>query len=144
MKGTLKAVGLRADRPVAQSVLATAGNATALRLVADRNVVQADGQDLSFVTVEAVDAQGRWQPLADQEVQFSLSGPGKIIAVGNGDGHDDAAYQGDLRKLFEGRALVVIRTSRQSGPIKLKAIMSGLEGSVSIEAKSAQPRSELQ
>lgn len=142
--GTLKAVGLRSDRPVAESILTTAGNATALRLVADRSVVQADGQDLAYVTVEAVDAQGRWQPLADQEVQLSLSGPGKIIAVGNGNGQDDASYQGDRRKLFQGRALVVIRTTPHPGPIKLTAAMAGLEGSVSVEAQSAQPRPALQ
>ena len=86
--GTLKAVGLRGDRAVAESVLTTAGDAARLRLTADRTVVNADGEDLSFVTVEAVDAQGRLQPHADQEVQFALSGPGVIAAVGNGDGQD--------------------------------------------------------
>src|SRR3954453_20321210 len=84
--GTLKAVGLRGDRAVAESVLTTASEAAKLRLTPDRTEVNADGEDLSFVTVEAVDSQGRFQPHADQEVQFSLSGPGAIAAVGNGDG----------------------------------------------------------
>jgi beta-galactosidase len=142
--GTLKAVGVRGDRTVAESVLTTAGNATALRLTPDRTIVQADGQDLSFLVVEAVDAEGRWQPNADQEVQFSLSGPGVIAAVGNGDGQDDASYQGDRRKLFQGRALVVVRTSRQTGPITVKAETSGLrDGSVTIEAKAVVQRAEL-
>ncbi|MGA3035618.1 MAG: DUF4982 domain-containing protein, partial [Terracidiphilus sp.] len=74
--GTLKAVGIRGGRAVAESVLTTVGSAAGLRLAADRRVVKADGEDLSFVTVEAVDAQGRLQPHADQEVQFSISGPG--------------------------------------------------------------------
>ena len=142
--GTLKAVGVRGDRPVAESVLTTAGNAAALRLTPDRTVVQADGQDLSFLVVEAVDAEGRWQPHADQEVQFSISGPGVIAAVGNGDGQDDASYQGDRRKLFQGRALVVVRTSRQAGPITVKAGTAGLsDGSVTIEAKAVAQRAEL-
>ncbi len=142
--GTLKAVGLRGDRPVAESVLTTSGDATKLRLTADRTVLQADGQDLSFVTVEAVDAQGRPQLQADQEVQFSISGPGVIAAVGNGDGQDPASYQGDRRKLFQGRALVVVRTSRQSGTVKLTATTSGLsEGAVTIEAKKAATPLEL-
>jgi beta-galactosidase len=142
--GILKAVGLRGDRVVAQSVLATAASPARLRLTADRTVIQADGEDLSFVTVEAVDAQGRFQPHAEQEVEFSISGPGVIAAVGNGDGQDDATYHGDRRKLFEGRALVVIRTSRQAGAIKLTAKKAGLnDGSVTIESKAAQEIPEL-
>jgi beta-galactosidase len=94
--------------------------------------------------VEAVDAEGRWQPNADQEVQFSLSGPGVIAAVGNGDGQDDASYQGDRRKLFQGRALVVVRSSRQAGPITVKAGTAGLsDGSVTIDAKAVAQRAEL-
>jgi beta-galactosidase len=143
--GTLKAVGIRGNRSVAESVLTTSGNPVGLRLTADRTVVQADGQGLSYVTVEAVDAKGQVAPYADQELQFSISGPGLIAAVGNGDGQDGASYQADRRKLFEGRALVVIRSSRQAGPIRLTARASGLaEGSVAINAKAMQPRFELE
>ncbi|HEY6491469.1 MAG TPA: glycoside hydrolase family 2 TIM barrel-domain containing protein [Terracidiphilus sp.] len=142
--GTLKAVGLRGDRVVAESVLRTTGAAARLRMTADRTVLQADGQDLSFVTVEAVDAEGRPDLHADQEVQFAISGPGVIAAVGNGDGQDADAYQGDRRKLYQGRALVVIRGSRQTGTITLTAQTAGLrEGSLAIDAKAAPLRPEL-
>jgi beta-galactosidase len=143
--GTLKAVGLRADRAVAQGVLTTAGTASTLRLTADRTTVDADGQDLSFITVEAVDAQGRLQPQADEDVHFSISGPGVIAAVGNGDGEDPAAYQVDHRKLFQGRALVVVRTSRRDGPIRLAATTPGLhEATVTIQSKSTTTHAQLQ
>ncbi len=144
ISGTLKAVGIRGGRVVAESVLTTAGKATGLRVTPDRTVVQADGQDLSFVTVEAVDADGRPEAHADQEVQFSLTGPGVIVAVGNGDGQDDASSQGDKRKLFQGRALVVIRTTQQSGPITVTAKTTGLsDGLATILAKVAEARAEL-
>jgi beta-galactosidase len=143
--GTLKAVGLRGNRVVAESALTTAGKAASLRLTPDRQIVHADGQDLSFVTVEAVDAQGRWQPHLDQEVQFSINGPGVIAAVGNGDGQDEASYQGDRRKLFQGRALIVVRTSKQGGPIQLTARTLGVsEGVLTLQAKAAAPGPELQ
>ncbi len=142
--GTLKAVGMRGDKAVAESELTTAGKATGLRVTADRSVVQADGQDLSFLTVEAVDAEGRLEPHADQEVQFSVSGPGVIAAVGNGDGQDSDSYRGDRRKLFQGRALVVVRTTRQSGPISVTAKAPGLsDGSALIQAKETKQREEL-
>jgi beta-galactosidase len=114
--GTLKAVGMRGDRAVAESILRTSGDAAGLRITADRTAVQADGQDLAFLVVEAVDTAGRLQPHADQDVQFSISGPGVIAAVGNGDGQDDASYLGERRKLFQGRALVVVRTSKLQNP----------------------------
>ncbi len=142
--GTLKAVGVRGDRAVAESVLTTAGSAVGLRVTADRTIVQADGQDLSFLVVESVDAEGRLVPQGEQQVQFSISGPGVIAAVGNGDGEDDASYQGDRRKLFQGRALVVVRTSKQAGPITVTAKAAGLsDGSATVQAKAVEQRAEL-
>jgi len=143
--GTLRAVGLRGGRVVAENMLNTAGEPAKLKVTADRTALLANGEDLSFVTVEAVDAQGRTDQHAGQEVQFEISGPGVIAAVGNGDGQDADSYQGDQHKLYQGRALVVIRTSRHSGAVKLTVKSSGLsDGSVTINAKAAQAPAELQ
>ncbi len=134
--GTLKAEGLQGGRVVAESLLQTAGKAAELRLKADRGVLRAGGEDLAFVTVEAVDAKGRLVMNADEEVQFALDGPGVIQAVGNGDGRDDAPYQGAERKLYYGRALVVVRTAKMGGTIRLKATAAGLGGAEAVmEAK---------
>jgi beta-galactosidase len=113
-------------------------------MTADRAIIHADGQDLAFVTVEALDAEGRPQPQSDQEVRFSINGPGAIAAVGNGDGQDSASYQGDRRKLYQGRALVVVRTSNQHGLITLTAKAPGLNDAVAtIQAEAVEPRPEL-
>ena len=142
--GTLKAVGVRGDSAVAESVLTTAGKPAQLRLTADRSVLQADGQDLSFITVEALDSEGHLQPNADQEIQFSISGPGTIVAVGNGDGQDAASYQGNQRKLFQGRALVVVRTGKESGSIHLTATTPNLSpGTTDVQAKASDSSLEL-
>ena len=143
--GTLKAVGVNGDREVATSVLETAGEPVKLRLTADRSTLHADGEDLSFITVEAVDAQGRLQPNAANEVQFTISGPGTIIAVGNGDGTSKESYQGDHRALFNGRALVVVRTSRRAGAIRLAASAPGMNaGEVTIRTEPGSCKAELQ
>ena len=142
--GTLKAVGVSGGRTVAESVLTTVEEPTQLRLRADRATLRADGQDLSFITVEAMDARGRVQPNADQTVQFEIDGPGVIAAVGNGDGASDAPYQGSRRKLFHGRALVVIRMSTTPGTIHIKASAPGLTAAgQSIVAQQTTPRLEL-
>jgi beta-galactosidase len=142
--GTLKAAGVNGDREVATSVLETTGDPVRLRLTVDRNVLHADGEDLSFITVEAVDAQGRLQPNASAEVQFTLSGPGTLMAVGNGDGTSREAYQGDHRALFNGRALIVVRSSRTPGRVRLSANATAMTpAETSIETERTTAMAEL-
>ncbi len=145
--GVLRAVGVKGGREVATSVLETTGDAAGLQLKADRSTVGADGQDLSYITVEAVDAKGRLQPNADAEVEFKVSGPGSIAAVGNGDGTSKEAYRNGQeapqemkRALFHGRALVVVRSTDKAGEIKVTATTAGLkpgEAAVKAEVKDA-------
>ncbi len=137
--GTLKAVGVNGDKVVAESVLTTASAPTQLRLTADRAIVHADGEDLSFITVEALDANGRVQPNADQLIAFEISGPGVIAAVGNGDGASEELYQAHQRKLYQGRAQVIVRTSKTPGAIHVKATAPGLTaGQQSIKSTAAE------
>lgn len=106
--------------------------------------MRADGQDLAFFTVEAVDAQGQIQPNADHKVQFAIVGPGTIAAVGNGDGKSNERYQGDQRALFNGRALVVVRTSRTPGSIHLTASVPGLNpAAATVKAQRVSPDPEV-
>ncbi len=142
--GTLKAEGLRGDRVVAESILETAGDAVRLKLTADRTVLGADGQDLAFVTVEALDEKGRLQMNNNQKVHFAVSGPATIAAVGSGDGQSPELYSGDAFTLFHGRALAVVRTSRNAGQIKLAAKADGLAASsLALESKPVTLSPEL-
>jgi beta-galactosidase len=142
--GTLRAEGIRGDRVVAESILETTGDPVRLKLTADRTVLGADGQDLAFVTVEAVDEKGRLQTNSDQKVHFAVSGEGTIAAVGSGDGQSLGPYSGDTCSLFRGRALVVLRTSRNTGQIKLAANADGLSASsVVIESRQVSSVPEL-
>ncbi|MBZ5584414.1 MAG: DUF4982 domain-containing protein [Acidobacteriia bacterium] len=126
--GVLKAVAIQGGKPIAETVLKTAGEPARVRLTADRTSLRADGQDLSFITVEAVDGNGQPHPNAEHQVTFSLKGPGAIVAVGNADLNSEEPYQGDRRKLFHGKALVVLRTSRTAGALTLTASAPGLKG----------------
>ena len=134
--GTLKVEGLRAGRVVTQEEIATTGSPVRLRLTADRHELSSDGQDLAFVTVEALDEQGRLQMNADQQIHFTITGPGAISGLGNGDGTSTASYQGDTLTLFHGRGLVVVRTSKSAGSIEVSAVAAGLRGASS-ELRSA-------
>lgn len=83
--GALVARSYRAGREIATSSVETTGPAVGLRLTSHHPQIAADTTDLAMVSVEVVDAAGRVVPTADQEITFSLTGPGKIIGVGNGD-----------------------------------------------------------
>ena len=84
--GTLSAKGYAADgKVIAETKVETTGAAAKILLTPDRTTINADGEDVAVFTVEAVDAQGRNVPIAQDKVQFAAAGPGKIIGVGNGD-----------------------------------------------------------
>jgi beta-galactosidase len=125
--GVLKAVALRDGKAIAETALRTAGEPAQLRLTADRASLRSGGQDLSFVTVEVLDGKGESHPNADHLVTFRLEGPATIAAVGNGDLTSDELYRGDRRKLFRGKAMVVVRTSRAAGALVLTATAPGLK-----------------
>ena len=84
--GTLSAKGFDASGAItAQTKVETTGAASRLQLTPDRRLIDADGKDIAIFTVSALDAQGRPVPVAQDKVQFTLTGPGKILGVGNGD-----------------------------------------------------------
>lgn len=125
--GTLVAIARDAGQEVARHELRSAGGARALRLTPDRASLRADGQDLAHVTVEVVDEDGVVLPVANHRVAFSVTGAGTNAGVQNGDPASDELFQADRRSVFQGRALLVVRSGRRSGEIVIKAIADGLE-----------------
>jgi beta-galactosidase len=98
-----------------------------LKLTADRTKICADRNDLSFVTVEVVDASGQRVPNADISVRFSVSGVGELAAQGNGAPNDPSSFQAPERKTFQGRCLAILRPNGSPGDITLHAEAVGLE-----------------
>ncbi len=84
--GTLSAKGFDANgRVIAETKVETTGDATQIQLAPDRKTINADGEDVAVFTVSALDTQGRVVPVAQNKINFSIEGSGKIIGVGNGD-----------------------------------------------------------
>ena len=125
--GELKVIAYKNGEHWADAVVRTAGPAAALRLEADRNEIRADGSDLCFVTVKVVDARGDVVPNASQLVKFSVSGPGEIAGVDNGDATSLLPLQGREMKAFSGQCLIILRSrSGESGTVELTAQADGL------------------
>jgi len=84
--GTLSAKGFdTAGKVIAETKVETTGSATQIQLIPDRETINADGEDVAVFTVAALDAKGRVEPVAENKINFSIEGAGKIIGVGNGD-----------------------------------------------------------
>lgn len=134
--GTLKAVSRSRGKVVLNRELRTAGRPARIILSPDRKVIQADGSDLSFVTVKVVDANGTPVPHADNLIKFQLTGDGSIVGVDNGSQSSHEPFKANYRKAFHGLALAIIQSMERAGSMTLKATAEGLApASVVIEAK---------
>ena len=126
--GTLVAKGYDNVTEVASSILKTTGDPVAIRLKADRNRLKADRNDLSYVSVEIVDANGNLVPNAeDIEVNYTITGNGELAGVGNGNPVDVSSFQQPKKKVWHGRGLAIVRPKGAAGKIILKANAKGLK-----------------
>jgi len=124
--GKLVAKGLRNGQPI-EAVLETTGAPAEIRLIPDRSVLAADNADLAVVGVEVLDAQGRVVPVADNKITFTVTGPAKLIGVGNGDPSSHEPDKSDSRSAFNGLAQAIVQTTLQTGRIVFAAQSPGLK-----------------
>jgi beta-galactosidase len=125
--GELKVVAYKNGKKWATEVMKTTGPAQKLTLEPDRAKIQADGSDLSFVTVTVADKSGLQVPRAKNHIQFTVEGPGEIVATDNGDATSLVSFQSPERDAYNGLALVIVRAKPgQTGTIVLKAKADGL------------------
>ncbi|MCE1199266.1 MAG: DUF4982 domain-containing protein [Marinilabiliales bacterium] len=124
--GELKAVAYKEGKRIGEAVVRTAGAPATIRLSADRNALMSNGQDLSYVLLEALDKEGNACPLADNRLQLSLSGDGRIAGVGNGNPQSFDSFCGNEVRLFNGKALVILASGNRPGNIQLKVSTEGL------------------
>jgi beta-galactosidase len=112
---------------VAVEEVRTAGAPAKVKLTADRGAIQADGDDLSFITVRIEDQHGNLCPMADNLVHFEVTGAGTIAGVDNGNAATVEPFQADHRKAFSGMALLIVRSKPgEAGRVKIVATSDGL------------------
>jgi beta-galactosidase len=124
--GELKAVAYKDGKIIGKAVMKTAGKPYRLRLTPDRHTIKADGNDLSYILVEALDKKGNICPLTDNLIDFTLTGPGKIAGVGNGNPQSYEPFQANQIHLFYGKAMLIIRSELKKGEIGVMASCGGL------------------
>ncbi|KAI1459515.1 glycoside hydrolase family 2 protein [Annulohypoxylon moriforme] len=135
--GELRVMTYKNGELWANSTTRTTGEASQIRLTADRSTLKAENTDLSFITAEVIDSNGDIAPQANNAITFSISGPGEIVATDNGSPYDMTAFPSKERAAFNGLALVVVRPKAGSpGEIVVTATATGLEaGEVTLTAQ---------
>lgn len=130
-KGELKVIAYKNGKQTVTKTIVTAKNPSKINLIPDRKIIKADGEDLSFITVKIEDADGNFCALADNKVDFKISGPATIAAVDNGNAASTEPFQANYRKAFNGLCLLVIKSKKgQSGEVKIEASSVGLKSAV--------------
>ena len=114
-----KAGTLRAEAGGESVILKTAGEPARLRLTPDRTTMTADGQSLTFITVEVVDKQGTPVPEAAISCEAIVKGAGTLLAFASADLKDTEPYTSPRVKTWKGRALLVVRSTQKKGSVSV-------------------------
>ncbi|MBP5184672.1 MAG: DUF4982 domain-containing protein, partial [Lachnospiraceae bacterium] len=121
-KGEIKAVAYDEDgKTVATDVQKSFGDTAALALLPDKRELKANGEDLIFVEIKAVDSEGNFVANARNRVNVTVSGAGRLLGLDNGDSTDYEQYKGTARRLFSGKLLAIIGATTEPGEITLTA-----------------------
>ena len=128
-KGELTAVAYDENgREIARDRQASFSDAVKLLAKADKTVMNADGEDMIFIEISALDENGEAVANANNRVFVSVTGEGRLVGLDNGDSTDYEQYKTDNRRMFSGRLLAMIASTKQSGKIKVELSSVGLEG----------------
>ncbi|WP_158797578.1 beta-galactosidase GalB [Pedobacter sp. L105] len=123
-------------KAAAEETVRTAGKPDHLVLEADRKVIDADGKDLSYVTVKILDKDGNLCPDASNELSFKVTGAGEFKVVANGDAADLELFHLPHMKAFHGMLVVTVASGTKAGKINLTVNAKQIKGaSLSVTTK---------
>jgi beta-galactosidase len=127
--GELKVIAYKAGSKWAEDIMRTTDKASMLSMTAGRPGLSSNGSDLVYITVRIEDKNKLLVPKSSNLINFSIEGPGKIVAVDNGDATSHDPFQANYRKAYNGMALVIVKAEKgATAPFTVKAESKGLKG----------------
>ena len=139
--GTLIAQAYKGGSVSASDTIKTAGKAAKIQVKADRNAIHAGNDDLVFIETNVVDENGTLLPDADNLITYSVSGPGEIVGVDNGNAISHESFKGNQRLAFHGKSLAIVKSKCEEGSIQITASTPNIFSN-SAAGKSASSDSE--
>ncbi len=143
--GAIEAHGYKDGKLVLSEKRETTGPVASLRLTADRSTIDANGEDVAVLTVDALDSAGRAVPTASDMIRFKVTGEGALIGVGNGDPNCQESDKEPRRSLFNGLAQVILQSTKTPGTIEVEASVMGrvTPAKLSITTRQVQLRPQI-
>jgi len=127
-KGVLKAVAYDENgNVIAEEIKSSFGDAAKIVLTPDKTILNADGRDLAFIEITAVDANGIAVENANNRVDVCVKGCGRLIGLDNGDSTDYDQYKGTSKRLFNGKLLAIVASTYEPGDIEITVSSPGIE-----------------
>lgn len=135
--GEIEAVSYKDGKEVMRHRRVTAGAPAKITLTADRTMIDANGYDLSYITIDCYDSNNNFMPTAMNQLYFSIEGAGELVGVDNGNAAGSESLKGNTMKLFNGKALAIVRSlCGVKGEVILTVSGDGIEGdSITIRTK---------
>ena len=124
--GTLHASGRNNGKEIITNEIKTAGLPAKIILTPDHSTIQADGNDLSYITAQVVDQNNVPVPDAGNLIYFSVQGNGSIAGVDNGNPVSMESFKSHERRAFHGKCILVVKAGKDNGPITVTANADGL------------------
>jgi beta-galactosidase len=124
MPGSIEARGTKDGKVVLTEKRETTGKPASVKLTADRTTINADGEDVVVLRIEALDSEGRHVPTADNLINFTITGAGALLGVGNGDPNCHESDKEPKRSLFNGLAQLIVQSTKTPGEIVIEAAAS--------------------
>lgn len=130
--GTVTAVARSGGKEVARHELRTSGKAVALQIESEAADWRADGMDLQYLKIRAVDRQGRFVPVAQDEITVDVSGAAQLLTLDNGDHSTNEVFTVKRTRLHNGFAQAILRSGRAPGIVNVKVSAAGLTPAVKV------------
>ena len=117
-------------KAVAEKTIQTAGKAAAIKLTPDRDVLNADGEDLCYLNVSLVDKDGNPVPVDNRLIKVKVSGAGSFKAIANGDPTCLEPFHKPQMHLFSGQLTVLVQSTEYPGEIIVEVSGKGVKKSI--------------
>ncbi len=96
----------------------------------NRKELQANGDDLVYVTVQIADKNGNIIPTENRLVKFKVEGAGTFEATANGDATCLLPFHEPKMNLFSGAATMIARSAKEKGNLIVKASAPGVKDAI--------------
>jgi len=134
--GKVNAYAYKNGVVVATDSIVTAGNALKVELKTDRDTIQANGNDQAFIETNIRDANGTLVPDAGNTVNYTVTGPGKIVGVDNGNPLSIESFKGLTRQAFNGKCLAIVQSTGAEGMITVTATTPNVLNNIALNKPS--------